>query len=106
MTQINIDEDAIRELFTSDEMIAAMVERAEPIAEEIRALAPGDHYPDTIEVVETEEGAAIRTLSPLGHLIEFGTGMRETKEGANRGEMPAIAPFRRGAEAAGANYDG
>jgi len=96
---VSITQAAITELGRRPELQAHLNELADELAGKISDLSPGSQYPQTIETAETTtaEGyaaAAVFSKSPLAHLIEFGTGMRETREGANRGEMPAFAPFR------------
>jgi len=87
------DEDALKE---------ALGEFAERIRGAATEVTPGDEFPNTIQMAEVEGGFLVYTEDYKAWWIEFGTGQRETQNGANRGEMPTFAPFRRGIEAAGA----
>ena len=103
-----IDKEALRaaldELAEIDEAIEQM---ANDLAETVRSLTPvGEtgHAVESIEVVEHPDipnAWRVQATSPKFHLIEFGTGERETKAGAYRGEMPAFAPFFNAADATG-----
>lgn len=80
---------------------------AEPIAEEMRRLVPVRRggLRNSIGTRIRDEGpdVAVADIGPLrgpkgggahAHLVEFGTGPRQTDTGAYRGEMPA-QPFMR-----------
>lgn len=87
----------------SDEMQRLLGDAAEELRDTVSSLAPGDDFPDTITVSEVNDvGFIVYTEDFKAWWIEFGTGQRHTRDGANRGEMPAFAPFRRGIEAIGA----
>ena len=117
MTQIVLDEDAIASLCHVDEVQQKVQETADELAQTIRDLTPEMSTPQTedsdaaepgemaasIEVMESprsSEDGSLRVVAMDGrfHWIEFGTGMRENAEGAERGEMPAFAPFRQAAD--------
>lgn len=112
-----LDAAALDAIAHSTEVQNALLEQAEELADIVRALTPELSTPQTaesnaaepgammasIEAVPIPDGARVQATDRRFHWLEFGTGMRENKAGANRGEMPAYAPFRRGAEAFG-NY--
>ena len=99
--EVNL-EDPTEVITDSDELKDVLGSVAEQLRESISALSPGDEFPDSIQVAEVEGGYAVYTDEFEGWWVEFGTGQRHTANGANRGEMPPFAPFRRGVESMGA----
>ncbi len=107
MPSLEFDEDALREAAAeSKDLQDAIRERAEDVADAVRAGTPGDTAPSSIEVTEIE-GGGWRVFSDYFKMrwIEFGTGMRENLAGASRGEMPAFHPFLHAAEGSGLRYE-
>ena len=119
--QIELNQDAIDALAMSQDVQDVIEQVAQDLADSIRSLTPEMSTPQTeqsdaadpgemiasIEVGDSDVVGGRRVLSTDGRYrwIEFGTGMRENASGANRGEMPAFAPFRRSAEAAPGRYE-
>ena len=118
--QVSIDPAAVADALANDPDVQQHVEevanqvmadvvdltpvRATEPSEHDDAAAPGT-FQESIEVVDSPDtpGAKrVQATDPRFHWVEFGTGMRENRAGANRGEMPPFAPFRRAAE----TYDG
>ena len=103
-----IDKEALGAVLAEMKAIDDEVESiANALADDIRSLTPiGEtgHAVESIEVVEHPDipnAWRVQATSPKFHLIEFGTGERETEAGAYRGEMPAFAPFFNAADATG-----
>jgi cephalosporin hydroxylase len=68
---------------------------ADAVAARARTVAPAfaRHISAVDDVVVNDH--------PAGLAAEFGTAPRTTSRGANRGEMPMLAPLRHGAEQLG-----
>jgi hypothetical protein len=107
MPSLEFDEDALKEAAAdSKDLQDAIKERADDIADAVRSGTPGDVAPTTIDVAEVEDGGW-RVFSDAFVMVwlEFGTGMRENRYGANRGEGPAFHMFLHAAEGSGLRYE-
>jgi hypothetical protein len=103
---VEFDEDALRAaaLETKD-LSDAIKDAAEDIADAVRGGSTGSLV-ESISVEEIEDGGwRISSDNFVMVFYEFGTGMRMTKDGAFRGEMPAAHPFLHAAEGSGLRYD-
>lgn len=99
----NMDPDALQEVADklADSVRDETPELSTPQTADSNAAEPGEMR-GSIEVTDAgeEHPGGKRVVAKDGRFrwVEFGTGMRENKAGAERGEMPAFAPFRKAAE--------
>ena len=70
---------------------------ANSAAFDIRSVAPvvTGNFQKSVQVVKLnrgryQPGSQVKITAPHSHLIEWGTKLRQTKGGANRGRMPAL----------------
>lgn len=100
--------DAAEQIRKHDAVQQATSDLAEGILREVQAFAPQDtgDYVRGLEIVEVvgADGVPqriVRAGDPISAVIEFGSGPREDDRGANRGEMPALAPLQRAVDGLG-----